>query len=223
MHITRMSVAIPMRVPLNKYQTIYFIMNSSAMPHWLHQLLTWDVDQIHKISSKLRANSCTKVCSHSFCCTSRRKRQTQSWYRLVLYGHSCDIATNLPPHNPDSSFPIGNKLYGFKRHTNIQACLQGPYNNWRWPTQRSKWPVKASRMWLTFFSLRKPLTYQRHLQRRTPTTAQILEAIWATSWKTLVGQFQYISNRQWSSAGREITLMSIEKCPYSGSRKAEQG
>ncbi len=63
MHITRMSVAIPMRVPLKKYQTIYFIMNSSASPHWLHQLLTRDVDQIHKISSKLRANSHTKVCS----------------------------------------------------------------------------------------------------------------------------------------------------------------
>lgn len=145
MHITRMSVAIPMRVPLNKYHTIYFFMNSSAMPHWLHQLLTRDVDQIHKISSKLRANSRTKVCSLSFCCISRRKRQTQSWYWLVLYRHSCDVATNLPPHNPDSSFPIGNKLYGFKRHTSIQACLQGPYNNWSWPTQRSKWPVKASK------------------------------------------------------------------------------
>jgi hypothetical protein len=36
-----------------------------------------------------------------------------------LYRHSCDIATDLPPHNPDSSFPIGNKLYGFKRNTNI--------------------------------------------------------------------------------------------------------
>jgi len=33
MNSTRMSVAIPMRVPLNKYETIYFIMNSSAMPH----------------------------------------------------------------------------------------------------------------------------------------------------------------------------------------------
>jgi hypothetical protein len=33
MNSTRMSVAISMRVPLNKYETIYFIMNSSAMPH----------------------------------------------------------------------------------------------------------------------------------------------------------------------------------------------
>jgi len=129
----------------NKYQTIYFIMNSSATPHWLHQLLTWDVDQIHKTSSKLRPNGCTKVRSLSFCCISGSKRKTQSWYWLVLYRHSCDAATNLPPRNPDSSFPIGNKLYGFKRHTNIQACLQGPHNNWRWPTQRSKWPVKASK------------------------------------------------------------------------------
>jgi hypothetical protein len=78
-------------------------------------------------------------------------------------------------------------------------------------------------VWLTFFSLTKPLIYERHLQRRTPTIAQILETIWATSQKTLVGQFQYISNCQWSSAGRQITLMSIEKCPYSGSRKPEQG
>jgi hypothetical protein len=32
-----------------------------------------------------------------------------------------------------------------------------------------------------------------------------------------------ISTCQRSSADREITLMSIEKCPYSGSRKPEQG
>ncbi len=100
---------------------------------------------IHKTSSKLRPNSCTKVCSLSFCCISGSKRKTRSWYWLVLYRHSCDVATNLTPRNPDSSFPIGNKLYGFKRHTSIQACLQGPHNNWSWPTQRSKWPVKASK------------------------------------------------------------------------------
>jgi hypothetical protein len=41
--------------------------------------------------------------------------------------------------------------------------------------------------------------------------------------ENICGAFQYISNCQWSSAGREKTLMSIEKCPYSGSRKPEQG
>jgi hypothetical protein len=169
-----MSVAMPMRVPLNKYETIYFIMNSSATPHWLHQRLTRDVDQIHKISSKLRANSRTKVCSLSFCCISRRERQTQSWYRLVLYRHSCDVATNFPPHNPDSSFPTGNRFSTgtptfrlvFKVHRTFEAD----------PHKEASDQSKHPRVWLTFLSLTTRLTYQRRLQRRTPTTAQILES-----------------------------------------------